>query len=93
MNKNKDFMAMFSEVDLPPEEIIDLAFKSGFCTRNSGKILPHEFLYTICKQAVQGTVSYNDLAAKMESKTGINASAQAYHQRMGPACVDFFKNC
>ncbi len=93
MNRNFDLMALFSEVGLSPAEIVSLAFETGFCTRNSGKIMPHDFVYTLCRHALKGTVSYNDLAAKMEAKTGTNASAQAYHQRMGASCVEFFKNC
>jgi purine-nucleoside phosphorylase len=92
MNKNIDLIAMFSKAGLSPEEIISLAYETGFCTRK-GKISPEDFVYSLCRQSMQGTVSYNDLAANMEAKTGVNASAQAYHQRMGPSCVSFFKNC
>ena len=69
-----------------------LAFESGFCKRNSGKISAHDFLLYSCLQSLKGTVSYNDLAAKIESQTGVNASRQAYHQRMGNECNTFFQS-
>lgn len=82
---------LFTVEGLSQEEITDLAFETGFCQRKSGKIIPSDFLLHLCLQSIEGTVSYNDLAAKVESKTGINASRQAFHQRMGEPCIDFFK--
>lgn len=72
------------------DEITQLAFDSGFQKRRSGKINPVDFFNHFCLESVQGTVSYNDLAAKIQAQTGISASRQAYHQRMGPSCVTFF---
>lgn len=37
-------------------------------------------------------MSYNDIAAKIESQTGSNVSRQAYHQRMGDECDAFFQS-
>ncbi len=79
---SNDFLAV--------EDVTKLAFESGFCKRNSGKIAAPDFLLHFCIQSLKGTVSYNDLAAKIESKTGVNASRQAYHQRMGDECDAFF---
>jgi hypothetical protein len=75
---------------LSRDEVTKLAFESEFCKRKSGKIEAPDFLQYLCLQSLEGTVSYNDLAAKIEVKTGVNASRQAYHQRMGDECEAFF---
>jgi len=83
---------LFSKNFLNVEDVMKLAFESGFCKRNSGKIAAPDFLLHFCLQSLEGTVSYNDLAAKIESQTGANASRQAYHQRMGDECDAFFQS-
>lgn len=75
---------------LSSEEIVQLAYDSGFQKRRSGKIRSVDFFKYFCLESIKGTVSYNDLAAKIQAQTGCNASRQAYHQRMGPDCVAFF---
>ncbi|MEE4355946.1 MAG: IS4 family transposase [Desulfococcaceae bacterium] len=81
----------FSAEGLTDEEIERIAFESGFCKRRSGKIKAPDFLIHFCLQSLKGTVSYNDIAAKIEAETDINASRQAYHQRMGEECLEFFE--
>ena len=88
----KIFYFLFSKSFLSVEEVMKFAFESGFCKRNSGKITAPDFLLHFCFQSLKGTVSYNDLAAKIESQTGVNASRQAYHQRMGNECDAFFQS-
>ena len=90
MNHNNDQNQLFGIDCLSREEVTRLAFESGFCKRNSGKIVAPDFLLYFCLQSLEGTVSYNDLAAKVEAKTGVNASRQAYQQRMGDECDSFF---
>jgi hypothetical protein len=75
---------------LTVEDVTQLAFESGFCKRKSGKITAPAFLLHFCLEALKGTLSYNDLAAKIQTETGITASRQAYHQRMGDECNNFF---
>lgn len=81
----------FSVEGLSFEEIEKIAFESGFCKRRSGKIKAPDFLIHFCLQSLEGTVSYNDIASRIENNTDINASRQAYHQRMGAECLDFFE--
>ena len=85
---NSDF---FNVEGLSRVEIEVLAFESGFCKRRSGKIEAPDFLIHFCLASLEGTVSYNDIAAKIQVKTGIVASRQAYHQRMNDECVVFFQ--
>lgn len=91
MNTRYDHSPLFEIDGLSKEEVIELAFETGFCERKSGKIDIADFLIAICNQSLAGTVSYNDLAAKIESITGNSVSRQAYHQRMNDKCVAFFK--
>jgi len=88
---NDDINELFSTEGFSRKEITRLAFESGFCKRKSGKIDASDFLLHFCLHSLKGTVSYNDIAAKVEAQTGINASRQAYHQRMGDPCVVFFE--
>ena len=91
MSNKMDPYKLFTVDGLSRDDVTRLAFESEFCKRKSGKIEPPDFLLHFCLESLQGTVSYNDLAAKVESKTGVNVSRQAYHQRMGESCVTFFK--
>jgi hypothetical protein len=51
------------------------------------------FFECLCKESVKGTVSHNDLAAKIHEVTHISASRQAYWERMNrdEGCVNFFQ--
>jgi hypothetical protein len=70
---------------------MEIAFETGLCQRKSGKIDVSDLLQAVCIQSLEGTISYNDLAAKIEAITGNSVSRQAYHQRMNRRCVAFFK--
>ncbi len=85
---NSDF---FNVEGLSRLEIEEPAFETGFCKRRSGKIEAPDFLIHFCLESLEGTVSHNDIAAKMEVETGTDASRQAYHQRMNDRCVAFFE--
>ena len=51
-----------------------------------------DFLNQFCEESVKGTVSHNDLAAKLQATTGVSASRQAYGQRLHTdARVAFFQ--
>jgi hypothetical protein len=69
-----------------------IARQTGFCQRASGKIDVIDFLNQFCEESVKGTVSYNDLAAKMQAATSVSASRQAYGQRIhADVCVALFQ--
>ncbi len=80
MTAKLDPAILFAVDGLSREQITQLAFETGFCKRKSGKIDPPDFLFHFCLESFKGTVSYNDLAAKIESETGVNVSRQAYQQ-------------
>src|SRR5665647_291779 len=77
---------------LTSQEIRWIARETGFCKRTSRKIDVIDFLHHFCEESVKGTVSYNDLAAKIQAATGVSASRQAYGQRIhADVCVAFFQ--
>ena len=73
------------------EAIRELAFETGFCQRASGKINAPDFFVHLCLESLNGTVSHNDLAARLATQTGVSASRQAYWQRTTEPCVRFFQ--
>lgn len=84
-------LSLLDGENLSRKEIRKLAFDTGFCKRSSGKIEASDFLLQLCLQSLEGTVSYNDLAARIEVKTGTSASRQAYWERTNDSCVRFFQ--
>jgi hypothetical protein len=92
MKKRSDSCDLFSCVGLDRKKIRKLAFETGFCKRHSGKISAHDFVVHLCLESISGTVSYNDLAARVEARTGIAASRQAYWERTDEPCVRFFQS-
>jgi hypothetical protein len=79
-------------VGLDRKKIRKLAFETGFCKRHSGKISAPDFVVHLCLESIAGTVSYNDLAARVETRTGIAASRQAYWERTDEPCLRFFQS-
>jgi Transposase DDE domain len=92
MKKRPDPCDLFSGVGLDRKKIRKLAFETGFCKRRSGKISAPDFVAHLCLESISGTVSYNDLAARVEAQTGIAASRQAYWERTDEPCVRFFQS-
>jgi hypothetical protein len=92
MKRKPDPRALFSCVGLDRRKIRKLAFETGFCKRHSGKISAPDFVVQLCLESISGTVSYNDLAARVEARTGIAASRQAYWERTDEPCVRFFQS-
>jgi hypothetical protein len=92
MKKESDPFDLFSCAGLDRDKIRELAFQTGFCQRDSGKISAPDFLVHLCLESISGTVSYNDLAARIQAQTGVAASRQAYWERTDEPCVRFFQS-
>lgn len=69
-----------------------MAYESGFMRRSSKKIDPPFFLATLCLSALEGSPSYNDLAARFQAEYKISASKQAFWKRADASCVLFLKS-
>jgi hypothetical protein len=84
--------SLFKACGLNDRQIRKIARKTRFSERASGKINVPRLLECVCEEIVKGTVSYNDLAARVEAVTGDLVSRQAYWERMNTdACIAFFK--
>lgn len=69
-----------------------MAYESGFMKRRSKKIDPPFFLVNLCLSALEGSPSYNDLAARFQAHYKISASKQAFWKRTDASCVLFLKS-
>jgi hypothetical protein len=84
--------SLFSAAGLTGSVISKKARETRFVQRASGTIPVTELLECVCNAAVAGTVSYNDLAGRMEAACGVSVSRQAYWERINTDnCVAFFK--
>jgi len=67
----------------------EIAIKSGFVIRESGKMDPEKFVQTLLSASSSGKGSYNQLAADLGTKTGKPMSRQAMEERFSDSCVMF----
>ena len=88
-NKREIFNGLCPELSV--EVIRRIAYETKFVERYWKKISPEDFVDYLCSESVKGTVSYNDLAAKIAVEEGHSASRQAYFDRMDDDCILFFK--
>ncbi len=89
MEKN-DFFKLMDVAGINHDLLLDLAFEADLIKRRR-LITPSDILYSICMESTSGTVSYNDLAAKIESKCGVCVSRQAVWKKVTNPCKDFFE--
>jgi hypothetical protein len=80
-----------AHLGISPEVLRRIARACGFCVRQSGKIQPSDVLLQMCLESIKGTVSHNDLAARIEATTGVSVSRQAYWERCDAPCVRLFQ--
>ena len=89
MEKN-GFFKLMNAAGINYDLLLDLAFETGLIKRKR-LIEPSDILYAICMESTKGTVSYNDLAAKIESKCDVSVSRQAIWKKVTESCKDFFE--
>ncbi len=77
--------------ELSQDEILKIALETKFSKRVKKKISPEEYLSFLCQESIKGTVSYNDLAAKISCEQVCNASRQAFFYRTNQEAVVFFE--
>jgi hypothetical protein len=89
--KKNDFLALLKAMNIQADQIEKIATDTGFLIRKS-LVEPADILYAICCQSTHGTVSFNDLAAKIDAETTVSVSRQAVAKKTGKeSCVDFLK--
>jgi hypothetical protein len=89
--KKSDFLALLKAMDIDANQIKKIAIDNGFLIRKS-LVEPADILYAICCGSIHGTVSFNDLAAKIDAETAVSVSRQAIAKKTGKeSCVEFLK--
>ncbi len=88
---NSNLAPLFNLEGLTTGVLKGLSLDSGFCKRQ-GKIDPAEFFEDMCNLSLEGTVSNNDLAARMQARIGVCVSRQAFSQRMNSGCLKYFQH-
>ena len=89
--KKSDFAVLLAAIGIDAAQLAKTAKDTNFQLRQS-PVKPVDILYAFCQQSVLGTVSFNDLAAKIDAEAGVSVSRQAIAKRTGKdACADFLK--
>jgi len=89
--KKTDFLALLNAMNIQADQVEKIATDTGFLIRKS-LVEPADILYAICCQSTHGTVSFNDLASKIDAETAVSISRQAIAKKTGKeSCVDFLK--
>jgi hypothetical protein len=89
--KKNDFLALLNAMNIHANQIEKIATDTGFLIRKS-LVEPADILYAICCQSTHGTVSFNDLAAKIDAETDVSVSRQAIAKKTGKeSCIEFLK--
>lgn len=84
------FSQLFSKIEINEEILTKLAAETEFIKRNR-LVSAQDLLLTLCAESVKGTVSYNDIAAQIESGSGISVSKQAIWKKVTEPCLTFFQ--
>ncbi len=66
--KKSDFLALLKAMNIHANQIEKIATDTGFLIRKS-LVEAADILYAICCGSTHGTVSFNDLAAKIDAET------------------------
>lgn len=89
--EKSDFLELLGAMGISGAQIEKMAMDTGLLVRKS-LVGPADILYALCSQSVQGTASFNDLAAKIDAGADISVSRQAIAKRAGKeSCPDFLK--
>ena len=89
--KKKDFLLLLQSMNIGDKEIENIAINCNFMIRKS-LVSPADLLYAICCHSTQGTVSFNDLAAKIDAEIRISVSRQAIAKKVNKkSALDFLQ--
>ena len=84
------FFRLLDAAGINHDLLLDLALETGLIKRKRS-VGASELLFAICMESSTGTVSYNDLAARIESKCNVSVSRQAIWKKVTQPCKDFFE--
>lgn len=89
-SENIEFFRLFHELNISNDTLFDLAFECQLIKRRRA-IDPTDLLHALCIESSQGTVSHNDLAAKIESESGVAVSKISVWKKINEHCLAFLK--
>lgn len=75
-----NFLQLLTALKIDDKQIKLIAFNTGFLIRKWLVSLA-DMVYAICCQSMQGTVSFNDIAAKIDAESAVSVSRQAVEKR------------
>ena len=85
-----EFFNLFNALNITNDVLLDLAFEAGLIVRKR-TIYPADLLFALCLESAQGSVSYNDLAARLECDTGSSVSKVSVWKKINAQCLIFLK--
>lgn len=88
--KKIKFNKLFDDIKINQDTLIKLALETGLINRKR-LISADDLLYSLCSESTNGTVSYNDIAAHIESENEVSVSRQAIWKKVNEPCYDFFQ--
>lgn len=88
--ENIDFFNLFHQLNISNDTLFELAFESKLIKRRR-VIEPADLLHALCLESLQGTVSHNDLAAKIESASRVAVSKVSIWKKINRNCLVFLK--
>lgn len=88
--KKIKFNKLFDDIKINQDTLIKLALETGLINRKR-LISADDLLYALCSESTNGTVSYNDIAAHIESENEVSVSRQAIWKKVNEPCYDFFQ--
>jgi hypothetical protein len=84
------FFNYFTELGIDNDTLFEIAYNTGLIKRKR-TIYPSDLLFTLCMESSRGTVSHNDIAARLESSMDTCVSKVAIWKKINSCCVEFFK--
>ena len=87
----KCFFELLDNNLLSENKLRELAYETGFMKRHAKKIDAPDLLMHICLESLNGSPSYNDLAARIDITNANSVSKQAICKRSNDSCVLFFQ--
>lgn len=86
----KDFPSVLNNLGISNDNLNNAARETGLIKRERS-ITAIDILFAICTESSNGTVSYNDIAAQIESGGGATVSKQSVWKKVNSPCLDYFK--
>jgi len=89
MEKNT-FIKLLEEIGISEEYISELALETKLIIRKR-QLTGIDLLYAFCNESIDGSTSYNDIAAQIDAECNISVSKQAVWKKTTEKSHEFFK--